>query len=337
MSRMEKRNIKKRKQKIWITIFFIIFVVVAGITVYLNQVPKMAKHPQEKPKQTEESDIQQEEQEDTYIPKQQYFENRKDDFYTILLAGTMDEYNTDSIMMISVDSNTKQINAISIPRDTMVDVPRKNKKLNAVYGVSGVEELRNVVEDIAGIYTDYYVVVNVESFMKIIDLIGGVEFDVPYNMYHEDDDPQYTINLKAGLQTLNGTDALKLVRYRGTAQSDIERMNMQRQFLKAVGNKVLQSFTIKDLTKMVPVIISSIETNMSAKDMLWFYRKIGKDFDSENNLKFYSMPMDEPGRYNHQEYVYLNWREVLKLINSTVNPYQNDITGNDINIIRLED
>ena len=340
MSRMEKRRIKKRKQKITMILFLTIIFAITAIAVYLNQAPKMVRHPQEKPKESisKENDIQKEaaEKEDSYIPTQKYFENRKDGFYTILLAGTMDEYNTDSIMLISVDVNTRQVNAISIPRDTMVDVPRKNKKINATYGVSGVEELRNVVEDITGIYTDYYIVVNVESFMKIIDLIGGVEFDVPYNMYHKDDDPEYTINLKSGVQTLNGSDALKLVRYRGTAQSDIERMNMQRQFLKAVGNKILQSFTIKDLTKMVPIVISSIETDMSAKDMLWFYRKIGKDFDSENNLNFYSMPMDEPGRYNGQEYVYLNWREVLKLVNTTVNSYQEDITGNDINIIRLE-
>lgn len=344
MSRADRRRAKKKKYRL-LTILTCIVVFVIGLIVYLNQTPKMVKHPEEKPSSTitednkEKEPVKKEEEEelDTYEPQQQYFANRKDGFYTVLLAGTMDNYNTDSIMLISIDVNTKKVNAISIPRDTMVDVPRKNKKINAAYGVSGIEGLRDVVEDVTGIYADYYCVVDIESFMQIIDLIGGVEFDVPYAMKHRDDDPKFTINLKPGVQLLDGSNALKLVRYRGTAQSDIERMNMQRQFLKAVGEKVLNSFTLKDLTKMVPVVIESIETNMSVKDMLWFYRKVGVGFDTENNLNFYSMPMDdEPGSYNGQSYVYLNWREVLKLLNETINPYENDITGNDINIIRLE-
>ena len=130
--------------------------------------------------------------------------SRKKNFYTMLLVGTMDDYNTDTIMLASVDTEADIVNVISIPRDTMVDIEERNMKINGAYGRDGIEELCREVQDITDIYPDFYCVVNVASFVKIVDLFGGVEFEVPYDMYHPDADSQYTINLRKGLQTLDG-------------------------------------------------------------------------------------------------------------------------------------
>ena len=134
-------------------------------------------------------------------------------------------------------------------------------------------------------YPDFYCVVNMASFVKIVDLFGGVEFNVPYNMYHPDADSRYTINLQKGMQTLNGKKALQMVRFRGTSQNDFGRMELQRNFLVAIAKKVLNSFTLAQVTDLIPIVNESVKTNMPVKDMLWFYTNVVSeiDFDVKEN------------------------------------------------------
>ena len=261
---------------------------------------------------------------------------RKSGFYTMLLVGTLDNYNTDTIMLASIDSEKDIVNVISIPRDTMVDIDERNKKINGAYGRDGIEELCREVQDITTIYPDFYCVVNVESFVKIVDLIDGVEFDVPYNMYHPDADSKYTINLKKGLQTLDGKKAIQLVRYRGTAQSDFGRMELQRNFLIAVAKKVLSNFSLSQVTEIIPIVNESVETNMPVKDMVWFYTNVVDEIDFDQNVHFYQMPVASTGNYKGLSYVYLDKTAVCELLNETVNPYNLDIEEEDLNIIHLE-
>lgn len=262
--------------------------------------------------------------------------SRKPQFYTVLLVGTMDDYNTDTIMLASIDSENDIVNVISIPRDTMVDIDAKNMKINGAYGREGIEELCREVQDITDIYPDFYCVVNVASFIEIVDLFGGVEFDVPYDMYHPDADSKYTINLKKGLQTLDGKKALQMVRYRGTNQSDFGRMELQRNFLIAVAKKVLSEFSLSQVTDLVPIAYESVKTNMPIKDMLWFYQNVVAEIDFDANVHFHAMPVEATGRYNGLAYVYLDKQGVADLLNQTVNPYDMDILADDLNIIRLE-
>ncbi len=260
----------------------------------------------------------------------------KKNFYTVLLVGTMDDYNTDTIMLASIDADNDVVHVISIPRDTMVDIDAKNKKINGAYGRDGIEELCREVQDITDIYPNFYCVVNVASFVKIVDLFGGVEFNVPYDMYHPDADSKYTINLKKGVQTLNGKKALQMVRYRGTAQSDFGRMELQRNFLIAIAKKVLNNFSLSQVTDLIPIVNESVQTNMPVKDMLWFYRNVVAEIDFDANVHFHAMPVESTGKYKGLSYVYLDSQAVADLLNQTVNPYDKDILPGDLNIIHLE-
>ena len=262
--------------------------------------------------------------------------SRKKNFYTMLLVGTMDDYNTDTIMLASVDTEADIVNVISIPRDTMVDIEERNMKINGAYGRDGIEELCREVQDITDIYPDFYCVVNVASFVKIVDLFGGVEFEVPYDMYHPDADSQYTINLRKGLQTLDGKKALQMVRYRGTNQNDFGRMQLQRDFLVAIAKKVLNNFSLSQVTELIPIINESIKTNMPVKDMLWFYQNVVAEIDFDANVHFHAMPVESTGTYKGLSYVYLDKQAVAELLNTTVNPYDMDIDPDDLNIIHLE-
>lgn len=261
---------------------------------------------------------------------------RRDKVYTFLLVGTMDDYNTDTIMLGTIDAEKDTVNVLSIPRDTMVDVPAKIKKINSAYGRSGVDELCREVGEVTGIYPDFYAVVNVENFIDIVDLFGGVEFNVPYNMVHLDKDAKYSINLKKGLQTLNGKKALQMVRYRGTSQSDFGRMELQRNFLVTIAKKAVREFSVAQIKDMLPIINKSLKTNMPVKDMIWFYLNVISSLDMDKDVQFHAMPGTTTGYYNGQSYVYLGATEMLELINQVINPYTTDIAESDVHIIHLE-
>ena len=262
---------------------------------------------------------------------------RKDKFYTVLLAGTVDDYNTDTIMLCSIDAKNNKVQAVSIPRDTQVDVTAKIKRINGAYGREGVDELCREVGEVTGVYPNFYAVINMKSFIKVVDLIGGVDFNVPYNMVHEDANEIYNIEIYKGQQTLSGKQALEMVRYRGTSASDFGRMELQRDFLLATLKQVMKKFTITQITDMVDIFNESVKTNMPAKDMLWFYMNVVQKMNLENSITFNAMPGVTTGTYNKQDYVYLDAKETVKIINQTINPYTTDLTEDDVHIIHLED
>ncbi|MBQ9926236.1 MAG: LCP family protein [Clostridia bacterium] len=262
---------------------------------------------------------------------------RKEGVYTFVLAGTNDDYNTDTIMLGQVDANNDTATLVSIPRDTMVDVNIKYKKINNAYGRAGMDELRRLLGEVTGIYPDYYCLVNMEDFIEIVDVIGGVDFNVPYDMYHADVDPKYHIDLKAGYQTLDGKKAIQLVRFRGTSANDYGRMEIQRDFLKAVGKKMVTEFSLSQASGMIEVMAKSIETNMPVKDMIWFFINVATTMDFDTGLVFDVMPGTTTGRYNGQDYVYLDAEQTAEYINANINPYTTDIDPDDLNIIHLED
>ncbi len=262
---------------------------------------------------------------------------RKKNFYTFLIVGTNDDYNTDVIMLGAVDTDKDTVNVVSIPRDTMVDRDIKIRKINGAYGRSGMEELLLEVEEVTGVFPDYYCLVNMENFVSIVDVIGGVQFDVPYKMYHEDADERFNINLKAGLQDIDGKKAIQLVRYRGTSGSDYDRMKVQRDFLVAVCKKMVNSFTISQATDIIGTVNKSIKTNMPVKDMVWFYTNVVRTINFDTGITFGVMPDTTTGKYKGQDYVYLNAQSTCDYINTHINPYNTPITVDELKIKNLKD
>ncbi|MBQ9535656.1 MAG: LCP family protein [Clostridia bacterium] len=260
----------------------------------------------------------------------------KDKFYTFLIAGTNDNYNTDTLMLGSIDMNTLKVNLVSIPRDTMVDVPAKIKRINGAYGRDGIEELCREVAEVTGVYPQYYALINVRSFTKIVDLVGGVDFYVPYRMYHPDAQEEYTIDLQKGQQRLTSKKALQLVRFRGTSQNDFGRIELQKKFLLATLKQVKNEFSLDKIQDMISVINESIKTNMNTQEMIWFYLNAANKMNYDEDITFHTMPYADTGKYQGQDYVYLDAEKVVELMNATVNPYTTDLTEDDVHIIRLE-
>ena len=199
-----------------------------------------------------------------------------------------DGTRTDVVFVVHYDSAAQSINLISLPRDTRVSLSSEVKsnisaagrsynqvtKLNAVHAYSGKElGSKNTVlqiEDLLGIKIDHYVKIDLEAFRAIVDAIGGVDLDVPQDMYwdmRDTGDP--LINLKKGQQHLDGEKAEQLVRFRRYLEGDVARIQVQQLFLKALAEKVLSTETIlKNLPDLISVMYKYIETDVSLPDAI---------------------------------------------------------------------
>ena len=150
----------------------------------------------------------------------------RDGVYNILICGTDgDGYRTDTIIVAHLDANTHTVALLSIPRDTPVATGGGGlMKINSVYaggGTDGMERLASRLHSLLGFPVDGYVLVDLEAFKKTVDLVGGVDFDVPQDMNYEDASQDLYIHLKKGPQHLDGEKAMELVRFRkGYATQD---------------------------------------------------------------------------------------------------------------------
>ena len=108
---------------------------------------------------------------------------RKPNFFNILVSG-LDDGNggSDTNILVGFDADGGSVHCISIPRDTLVNVSRKVKKINAAYNLGGVKQLSQEISDTLGVPVDFSVQVNLKGFAALVDAIGGVDFNVPINM-----------------------------------------------------------------------------------------------------------------------------------------------------------
>lgn len=178
---------------------------------------------------------------------------------------------SDSIMVASIDPATKKAYLFSILRDTYVKIPDHGEdRINVAYALGGANLAMKTVSDLLGIPIQYYVYTDFKGFVALVDAIGGIEIDVEKDMKYKDayDGPEYDIDLKKGLQTLDGKKALQYVRFRHDALSDFSRTERQRKFLQAVAAKMQSTGSLIRLPKILNSIDPYIETNLSTMDML---------------------------------------------------------------------
>ncbi|MDD4239528.1 MAG: LCP family protein [Desulfotomaculaceae bacterium] len=191
---------------------------------------------------------------------------------------------TDTLILASVDTKSKQMSLLSIPRDTRVNIPKHGwDKINSASVYGGTEMSMKVVSDLLGTPIKYYVQANFNGFKDIVDALGGVTLDVEQDMYHYDPDDggAYTINLEKGVQPLDGDKALQYVRYREYAMGDIDRTTHQQKFLVALAKEMLQPSTILKLPALVPEVNKYVKTNLSVSDMMTL-ASAGKKLENGN-------------------------------------------------------
>ncbi|MED4586363.1 LCP family protein [Brevibacillus choshinensis] len=200
---------------------------------------------------------------------------------------------SDSMMLVSIDPVSKRYDLFSILRDTYVDIPGNgSSRINAAIVDGGPDLAMKTVSQFTGLPVDRYVITDFEGFKALIDSVGGVELDVEKNMYYHDptDKGVYDINLKKGVQQLDGNKALQYVRFRHDATSDYTRTERQRKLLAAVADQMKKGTTLIQLPSILKEVTPYVQTNIGTMDMMKL-SSLGLNLNTQNPGKYQLPPM----------------------------------------------
>lgn len=277
---------------------------------------------------------------------------RRDGVFTFLILGrdTGGGGNTDTMMVATYDTVNQSVNVMNIYRDTMVNAPWDIKRINSVYnygggGEKGITLLKEYLQALLGFSPDYYITVEWDAVGQLVDAIGGVEFDVPYEMHYWDPTQNLRIDQAKGLRTLTGDDAMQVIRWRknndgsGISVGDIGRVKVQQDFLKAVVKQCLSTVSISTLPKYAQILLDNVTTDLPIGNIVWLGQKaLGLDLDA---LVFHSLPGNLNGSAwsrtvgNYQSYVLPDGEKIVELVNEYFNPYEEDIKLSDLDIMSV--
>lgn len=221
----------------------------------------------------------------------------------ILLVGQdgredVEGSRSDSMMLVSVNKGTGKVKIVSLMRDMYVSIPgHDDNRINAAYSLGGVKLLEQTIENDFQVKIDGNVQIDFESFKTIIDKVDGVEIELS----QEEADYLNTAywqngwSLSAGVQTLNGDQALAYSRIRQVGNSDFQRTERQRTVLMTVFRKVKGQGKLKMLS-LAKDIYPMLDTDIGIGDMISLgTTAIGMD---ESDIETYRLPID--GGYTNQ-------------------------------------
>ncbi len=190
---------------------------------------------------------------------------------------------TDTIILLNIDPRTKTVNAISIPRDSKVYLPKGMgvQKINAAHAIGGVEMTVKTIEDTLGVHIDKYIMVHDDAVRAIVGALGGVDIYVEKNMHYNDYAGKLHINFTKGKHRLTEKDAVEYLRFRHDALGDIGRTQRQQWFLRGLLASMQKPETIAKLPKIISVAHKYVKTDMSLYEMTQ-YASLAKGFDMDN-------------------------------------------------------
>lgn len=178
---------------------------------------------------------------------------------------------TDAIMLATFNATDRSVKLLSIPRDSLVYIPEINRrdKINHAYSYGSTRATVETIEELLEIPVDYYVKMNFHAFIDVVDALGGIEVEVPYERVEKDENDGDTIHLKPGLQTLDGQHALALARTR-KLDSDVDRGKRQQDIVQAMIKKSTSVSSILKYGDVIDALGDNMKTNMTFKKMMSF-------------------------------------------------------------------
>ena len=257
----------------------------------------------------------------------------------VLILGVstdLDSELTDTIMVASYNPNTQKANLLSIPRDTFTGKNKSkataSQKINALYNINkSPKKTLEAVNELTGLDIEYFIVVKTEALIEVVNAIGGVEFNVPIDMKYDDPTQDLHIDLKAGLQKLDGDKAEQLLRWRHSnnikgvgmttypseyGNDDFGRMRTQRDFIVATMKQTLKPGNIFKIGQLLEIANKNVDTNIElslAKDYVPYLVEFNTD-----EMKTATLPGTTPDvkDTNNVSVFVVNKTETKELIDS---------------------
>ncbi len=273
---------------------------------------------------------------------------RIDDVFTFVVGAVdEDETRTDALMVATMDTKDKTINIMNIPRDTMCNNTAigASKKINAAYGMDtggkggNITQMKKEIERLMGFQPDKYVIVNFDGIAAVVDAIGGVDYEVPFDMQYDDPSQNLHIDLKKGMQHLNGKQTVGFLRWRHNNDYSVQytngdegRVENQQKFLKTLAGQVLQLKNVTKIRSIAEAVFKNVKTDFSAGELLWMGMQ-AMQIDNDN-IRFFTLPgygkMSTAGTSVQYSFFFPYYEQTLELVNKYFNPYEEPITKLDM-------
>lgn len=193
------------------------------------------------------------------------------------------DVRTDTIVAVGIRNRGTSVAALSVPRDTLVEVPGYGvTRVNAAHMEGGVKLTIETLEGFLDVPLQYYAKTNFAGFAGLIDFFGGIMIDVERDMQYTDYSQGLFIDLEQGYQQLNGDQALQYARFRNDRLGDIGRVGRQQKVLKALAKEALTFKNILKWPQAYRMIKENSDTNLTLGDIIrlgWTLRKFSfEDF-----------------------------------------------------------
>ena len=176
---------------------------------------------------------------------------------------------SDTILIVTLDPSAQSVSVISVPRDSKVYISEDHgvQKINSAHALGGINLIKKTLEETLGVKFDNYIAVHNEGIVKLVDALGGVPVYIEKNMYYNDNSQNLHINLKKGLQILDGKQAEGYIRYRHDALGDIGRTSRQQWFLKGVVERMQSPDAITKIPEVIKLATTYTKTDMSIYEL----------------------------------------------------------------------
>lgn len=290
---MLKKNSPKKKWLIAAGIFILVLLSAGGGYAYhlYNKTEKMVKDSQEEVDRTNQSSELREEEVDPV-----------EDNVSMLIIGVDDseerqlesKARSDALLLATFNKEKNNVKLLSIPRDSYVHVPEVgyNTKITHAHAYGGPESTIDTVEDFLHVPVDYYARLDFDAFMGVVDALGGLDYDVPYEIDEQDSkDHPDAIHLEPGSQTLDGEEALALARTR-KYDTDVDRGKRQQEIIKKIANKATSASSVFKLNNVLDSIGPNLTTNLTFDHMKSFL-----SYGLEEDITIDKVNLDGKGDY----------------------------------------
>lgn len=245
---------------------------------------------------------------------------------------------TDTIILMLLNPTDESVSLLSLPRDTYTEIVGENYKDKITHANNyGVETSIASVEKMLDMHIDYYAMIDLDGFKKVIDELGGIELEVEKRMRYSDPTQDLNIDLYPGLQTLNGEQAMGYARFRSDAEGDFGRIKRQQKLIKAVMDQSLSFRSATKFTDLVKIVGDHFKTDLTRTDML----KILNTYHAATGENLTSIPVEGvPFMLNGVSYVDVSSEERARLRQiiqnqlsdkSAMNDQENTDTENNVN------
>ncbi len=209
--------------------------------------------------------------------------------FTILLMGVDSEQeglsqntvaNGDSLILVTFNPNTLNATMLSIPRDSYVPIAcwsgtPENKITHAA--AYGTDCMMSTIENYFDVTIDYYAKINFKGLVSLVDTLGGITVEVPQDLCTDNSNREGEVCISAGLQTLNGEQALVLARNRKQLTGgDLDRGLNQQLVIQGILNKAKELNSINQVMDVLNTVTNNLDTNFTEQQILSFY-DIAKD------------------------------------------------------------